>query len=265
MSFLSRFQFSPSLVGALAASWIVASLAAASTPASLYLTREPSGPDGTGRWFQGREIAHVMGHEGAEWLERSERESEEHTARLVPLLEVAAGDHVADVGAGTGYFTWRLAQAVGPQGRVYAVDIQPEMLALLRTNLAARGVANVVPVLGSDRSPQLPAASLDLVLMVDVYHEFTHPYEMLAAICRALKPRGRVAFVEYRGEDPTVPIKPLHKMTERQIRQEAELHELEWLETIRTLPRQHLILFQKREDVPRAPGGGGSTGLSPSR
>ncbi|MBX3747973.1 MAG: class I SAM-dependent methyltransferase [Verrucomicrobiae bacterium] len=209
-----------------------------------YEQRAPS-LDGTGRFFMGREIARVMGHLGAPWLERPERIDEERPDLLHSILPVKPGHIVADIGAGTGYHSWRLARQVGPTGRVYAVEIQPEMLQLLATNMHARGVTNVVGILGSTTDPALPEASVDLALMVDVYHEFDHPYEMLAAITRALKPGGRVAFVEFRGEQASVPIKPLHKMTEAQVRREAELHPLEWVETRRELPWQHLILFRK--------------------
>jgi tRNA A58 N-methylase Trm61 len=222
-----------------------------------YEFRAEHSPDGIGKFHLGREIAHVMGHQGADWLERPERETEEAPARVLAALKLRPGHAVADLGAGTGYFTWRLARAVGTTGRVYAVDIQPEMLDHLREGLAARGLTNVVPVLGTDRDPGLAPDSLDLVLMVDVYHEFEHPREMLAAICRALKPDGRVAFVEYRAEDPAVPIKPLHKMSEAQVRREAAEHPLAWVETVSTLPRQHLILFRKTGGT--APRGTGAS------
>ena len=205
----------------------------------------PASADGIGKFFQGREISQVMGHPGADWLERPEREIEERTDLLLPALKLKPGEVVADIGAGTGYFAWRMARELGPGGRVLAVDIQPEMLEILEREMAKRGVTNVAPVLGTITDPKLPVGELDLVLMVDVYHEFSHPHEMLAAICRALKPGGRVAFVEYRGEDASVPIKPLHKMTEAQVRREAAVHPLEWVETIATLPRQHLIVFRK--------------------
>jgi ubiquinone/menaquinone biosynthesis C-methylase UbiE len=205
----------------------------------------PATPDGTGRFYLGREIARVMGHQGAPWLERAERLDEERPDLLHPLLGLRAGMTVADLGAGTGYHSWRLAQAVGPTGRVYAVDIQPEMLDLLAAHMARRGVTNVVGVLGTVTDPKLPPASLDLVLLVDVYHEFDHPREMLAAIVRSLKPGGRVAFVEFRGEQESVPIKRLHKMTEAQVRKEAGVHDLEWVETRKELPWQHLIVFRR--------------------
>ena len=218
-------------------------------PTPLYEIR-PASADGIGKFFLGREISHVMGHQGANWLERPERELEERTDLVIPELKLKPGEVVADIGAGTGYFSWRLAKAVGPTGRVLAVDIQREMLDLLGRTMRTRGVSNVVPVLGILTDPRLPTNSVDLVVMVDVYHEFSHPYEMLSAICRAVKPGGRVAFIEYRGEDPAVPIKPLHKMTEAQVKREAAVHPLDWVETIATLPRQHLILLCKRADTP---------------
>lgn len=209
--------------------------------------------DGTGRLYLGREIARVMGHQGAPWLERAERLDEERPDLLHSLLGIRPGMAVADLGAGTGYHSWRLAREVGPTGRVYAVDIQPEMLGLLATHMLRRGVTNVVGVLGTVTDPKLPPASLDLVLMVDVYHEFDHPFEMLAAIVKALKPGGRVAFVEFRGEQASVPIKPLHKMTEAQVRREAAVHDLEWVETRKELPWQHLILCRRPPEPPLPP------------
>jgi SAM-dependent methyltransferase len=229
--------------------WLARAADSVALPTPLYEAR-PASADGIGKYFLGREIAHVMGHQGADWLERPEREIEERTDLVIPALKLQPGDAVADIGAGTGYFSWRLAQAVGPKGRVLAVDIQREMLEILARAMRNRGVSNVVPVLGLFTHPRLPTNSVDLVVMVDVYHEFSHPYEMLAAICRALKPGGRVAFIEYRGEDPEVPIKPLHKMTEAQVKREAAVHPLEWVETVATLPRQHLIIFRKRSEDP---------------
>jgi SAM-dependent methyltransferase len=219
-------------------------------PTPLYETRSDHDPEGTGTFFLGREIAHVMGHQGVDWLERPEREREEQPDRAVQALRLAPGAVVADIGAGSGYFTHRLARAVGPTGRVFAVDIQPEMLERLGREMKARGVTNVVPVLGAVDHPNLAPASVDLVLMVDVYHELSAPFEMLQAIVKALKPGGRVAFIEYRAEDPRVPIKPLHKMTEAQVRKEAAVHSLEWVETVRSLPWQHLIIFRR----PAEPG-----------
>jgi ubiquinone/menaquinone biosynthesis C-methylase UbiE len=152
---------------------------------------------------------------------------------------------VADIGAGTGYFTWRLATAVGPNGMVYAVDIQPEMLEKLASNMRSRALQNYRPVKGSASDPRLPERTLDLALMVDVYHEFSHPSEMLNALGRALKPGGRLVFVEYRAEDPSVPIKRLHKMSEKQVKLEAEAADLDYVETIDILPRQHIVIFRR--------------------
>ena len=201
-------------------------------------------PDGIGKVYMGREISRVMGHLAAGWLERPGREAEERPAVLIESLGLRPDDVVADIGAGTGYFTFRLARAV-PNGRVLAVDIQPEMLALLEAGEAERGLTNVEPVLGEVDNPNLPAGAVDLVLMVDAYHEFSHPAEMMAGVVEGLRPGGRVALVEYRGEDPTVPIKPLHKMTEAQAIKEMRAAGLEHVETLGVLPTQHLMLFRK--------------------
>ncbi len=211
-----------------------------------YDLRAVHDPDGIGKFYLGREIAQVMGHEGADWLERPERETEEHTSQMVDQLNLRPGQVVADIGAGTGYLSRRLADKIVPDGNVLAVDIQPEMLELLAKRMARAGITNVVPVLGNVSDPKLPANSVDLVLMVDVYHEFEFPFEMMSNICRSLKPGGRVAFVEFRAEDPTVPIKPLHKMSEAQVRKEMKGLPLVFMRTSEQLPRQHLILFEKR-------------------
>jgi len=219
--------------------------AADSLPDPPYTFQTPS-RDGIGKFFLGREIAHVMGHQGAPWLERPERIDEERPDLLHSLLRLQPGFVVADIGAGTGYHAWRLAEKIGPTGKVLAVDIQPEMLSLLATNMARRSLTNVIGVLGTITDPKLPPHSVDLALMVDVYHEFDHPFEMLAAITRSLKVGGRIAFVEFRGEQASVPIKPLHKMTEAQVRKEAEAHPgLRWVETRKELPWQHLVVFEK--------------------
>lgn len=202
--------------------------------------------NGTGRFYLGREIAPVMGHQGADWLERPEREREERTSDMIRLLELKAGEVVADLGSGTGYITRQLARAVGPEGRVHAVEIQPEMLAMMQGRLRSEGIENVVSTLGTLTDPRLPESSVDLVVMVDVYHEFSHPYEMLGAITKALKPGGRVVFVEFKGENSWVPILPLHKMTEAQVKKEAAVHpELAWVTTHRKLPWQHVVVFKR--------------------
>lgn len=210
-----------------------------------YETRTVHSPDGIGKFFMGREISHVMGHQAADWLERVEREEEEQPSRLVELIQLRAGDTVADIGAGTGYLSWRMARKVGEKGSVLAVEIQQEMLDLLAVKMKQRAVYNVKGVLGTIEDPKLPPNSVDLAIMVDVYHEFSHPFEMMQAITRGLKSGGRVVFVEYRAEDPNVPIKRLHKMSEAQVRKEAAIHGLEWVETLKDLPRQHVIVFRK--------------------
>ncbi len=221
----------------------------ATVPVAPAAARYEAGPrtrDGIGKYYFGREISQVMGHLGAGWLERSEREEEERTDLLLEALRLRPGDVVADFGAGSGYFTWRMAQRVGPGGRVHAVEVQPLMLELLQANVARRGVAErVLPVLGTARDPGLPEGALDLILLVDVYHELEFPFEVTAALARALKPGGRLVLVEYRGEDPEVPIKPLHKMTVAQVRREMAVHPLEFVENLGVLPRQHLLVFRR--------------------
>lgn len=229
--------------------WLLPALAlaaAAAAPTAPQYMAITATPDGIGKVYMGREISHVMGFHGAQWLERTERLDEERPDRVLNALDLKPGMTVADIGAGTGYYTWRIAQRIGAAGTVYAVDVQPEMIKALEQQMSRRGAANVRPVLGTPADPKLPANSLDLALMVDVYHEFEHPYEMLAAIVRAVKPGGRVAFVEFRGNDPQVPIKPLHTMTEEQVRREAAVHPLDWLATTRDLPWQQVIVFRKR-------------------
>jgi len=211
-----------------------------------YEFRKEHDPNGIGKFYLGREIAHVMGHQAVDWLERPEREEEERPELALQSLKLKPGDAVADIGAGSGYFTRRLAKLVEPNGLVFAVDIQMEMLDVLTNRMAELSITNVRPVLGTITNANLPTNSVDLVLMVDVYHEFSDPYEMMQAICRALKPGGRVVFVEFRGEDPAVPIKLVHKMTEAQVRREMSMQPLDWEETIKVLPRQHIIVFKKR-------------------
>ena len=208
--------------------------------------RRPASPDGIGKLYMGREISHVMGWQGAPWLEREEREREERTDLLLPLLALKPGMAVADVGAGSGYFARRIAGVVGPAGMVYAVDVQPEMVRMLEALAARPGLGNIRPVLGAAADVKLAPASIDLALMVDVYHELEFPYEVLASIVRALKPGGRVAFVEYRAEDPNVPIKALHKMSEAQVKREAARHALTWERTAAGLPWQHVVLLRKK-------------------
>jgi ubiquinone/menaquinone biosynthesis C-methylase UbiE len=224
-------------------SMLLAMAGTAGTPPGRYEQGAPSA-DGIGKRYQGREIAHVMGWQAAPWLEREEREQEERTSVLVNELGLKPGMVIADVGAGSGYLSRHMAPRVAPGGRVIAVDIQPEMLALLAQAARDPRYSNIQPLAGSVDDTHLAAGSVDLAIMVDVYHELEFPYEVLESIVRALKPGGRVAFVEYRGEDASVPIKALHKMTERQIRLEAGQHALSWERTSRRLPWQHLVIFR---------------------
>jgi ubiquinone/menaquinone biosynthesis C-methylase UbiE len=195
--------------------------------------------------FKGREIAPVMSYRGADWLERPEREATQQPEKVLDALKIAPGSTVADVGAGTGYFSLRLAKRVGPQGRVLATDIQPQMLALLRENMRAADIRHVEPILCTPTDAKLPPDQLDLALMVDVYHELAYPAETLAQVRRALKPEGRLVLVEYRGEDPSVPIKPEHKMTLHQVRAEIEPMGFRVQEVFDFLPQQHIIVFVK--------------------
>lgn len=214
-------------------------------PRPPYEVRFPHDPDGIGKFYMGREIAQVMGHQAADWLDRPEREAEEAPSKLIQALRLRPGMAAADIGAGSGYLTLPMARKVAPSGKVYAVDIQPEMLDILRRKMRQSGIRNIVPVLGKVDDPKLPPESVDLILMVDVYHEFDHPYEMTAAMVKALRPGGRLVFVEYRKEDPAIPIKELHKMSEEQVKREMSLFPLRWVETSRILPRQHILFFQK--------------------
>ncbi|MEO7653278.1 MAG: class I SAM-dependent methyltransferase [Bryobacteraceae bacterium] len=192
----------------------------------------------------GRQFAHVMGFGGADWLVRSERVSEEEPDKALDAIGIKKGDVIADLGAGVGYFTWRMAQRTGPTGKVYASDIQPRMLDELRKNIAARGLTNVEPVLGLEDDPKLPAGVMDMVLLVDVYHEFSKPQTMLARIRESLKPSGRLVLLEYRKEDPTVPIRLEHKMTEKEVRAELEPEGFRFEKNLNTLPRQHILIFR---------------------
>jgi ubiquinone/menaquinone biosynthesis C-methylase UbiE len=192
-----------------------------------------------------RRIATVMGAGGADWLTRPERESDEHPDQAMDAIGIARGSTVADVGAGVGYFTWRLAQRVGANGIVYGEDIQLEMLNALRQNVQTRHLDNVRPVLGTPVNPKLPKESVDLVLLVDVYHEFSEPEKMLDRIRESLKPGGRLVLLEYRAEDPRVPIKPEHKMTVAQVRAEVQPEGFRFDKTIEVLPQQHIIIFRR--------------------
>lgn len=216
-------------------------------PETLYERREVHDRNGIGKFFLGREIAHVMGHQAAGWLERPEREEEERTDLLVEALGLKPGMHVADIGCGTGYLSERMARRISPGGIVYGVDIQQEMLDMLDRKMRLKQIGNVKPVLGGEADPKLAPESCDLMVMVDVYHEFELPYEMMRKMVPALKKGGRLVFVEFRAEDPAVPIKEVHKMSEAQVKKEMALHsEMEWLETRKELPQQHIIIFRRK-------------------
>ena len=211
---------------------------------SVYQQRVVHSPDGIGKFYVSREIAQVMGHQGAGWLERSSREAEEQPSRVVKALDLKPTDVMADIGAGTGYLSFLISPLV-PEGKVLAVDIQPEMLEIIDSLKKERNITNVEPVQGGVSDPNLPTSSVDLALMVDAYHEFAYPREMMEGIVSALKPGGRVVLVEYRGENPFVFIKPLHKMTQKQVRKEMSAVGLVWLETKDFLPQQHFMVFEK--------------------
>jgi ubiquinone/menaquinone biosynthesis C-methylase UbiE len=203
----------------------------------------------------GREIAQTMHFSGAPWLVRDSRQREEDCKLLLEALDVRPGQTVCDLGCGNGFYTVELARRVGPTGTVYAIDIQPEMLRMLAERAAAERLANIRPVLGTAIDPRLPAGTIDLVVCVDVYHEFSHPEAMLARIRASLAPGGRLVLAEFRGEDPAVPIKPLHKMTKAQIRMELEPAGFAVAREFDRLPWQHLMFF--RADGPPAAGGPG--------
>jgi ubiquinone/menaquinone biosynthesis C-methylase UbiE len=193
----------------------------------------------------GRRIAPTMGIGGANWLERSERELEEHPDEALDALNIKPGMAVADVGAGVGYITFRLAKRVGPSGRVYANDIQPEMLTRLQERMEKENVTNIETVLGTQSNPKLPAGKLDLILLVDVYHELSQPQRMLQEMKKALKAEGRLVLIEYRKEDPSIPIRPEHKMSAVEVKTEVEAEGYRLSETLRTLPRQNIFVFHK--------------------
>ena len=201
-------------------------------------------PDGIGKYYMNREIAKVMGHQAMMWLERSSRETEEKPDMTVDRLELQKDDVVADIGAGTGYFSFRMARQV-PEGKVYAVDIQPEMLDAIAFLKEENNITNVETVLGREDNPNLPSESIDLAFMVDAYHEFAYPREMMEGIVEALKPGGRVVLLEYRKENPMIMIKPLHKMTQKQVKKELKAVGLKWQATKEFLPEQHFLVFSK--------------------
>ena len=201
---------------------------------------------GIGKFYMGREISFVMGHRAAAWLNRPERIQEEMPDTVVENMNLEPNEVVADIGAGSGYFSFRIAAKV-PEGKVLAVDIQPEMLELIEAQMGQQGVTNIEGVLGAVDNPNLPANSIDAAIMVDAYHEFSHPFEMIDGIYQALRPGGHIFLLEYRGEDASVPIRPLHKMTEEQVVREMSVFGLDWTDTLDFLPWQHMMIFTKIE------------------
>lgn len=204
--------------------------------------------------YKGRRIAQTMSYHGAGWLLRSNREQEEDGARMLESLHVTPGQTVVDFGCGNGYHTLKLAHQVGPTGRVLAVDIQPEMLRLLESRLEAEGIKNVEPILAGPYDPALPDAQVDLILMVDVYHELSYPEEILSSLRQSLRPKGRVVLIEFRAEDPLVPIKPEHKMTKKQVLKELVPNGFRLVEEFDELPWQHVMFFEAdaKPQVPSA-------------
>ncbi len=201
--------------------------------------------DGIGKWYLGREIAHVMGYQGISWLERDSRQKEENVSRLISNMNIQPDDVIADIGAGSGYHVFKMAPLAN-KGEVYAVDIQKEMLAAIKNKQEKTGIDNIKRVLGTEQSVSLPSNSIDKVLMVDVYHEFNFPYEMMQSIFQALKSDGKVFLIEYRAEDRSVPIKPLHKMTKAQAVKEMEAVGFTLDKNINNLPWQHCMVFSKK-------------------
>lgn len=213
-------------------------------PAAVY-GRITANNGGSGKVFAGREIAAVMSWHGAGWLERAERKTEERPDLLLNALQLKPGMTIADIGAGSGYYTRQLAARTGPAGKVFAVDVQPEMLEILKKQNQALGIKNVVPVLATEQHVQLNPDSVDLAVLVDVYHELQYPVEVMTSLAKALKPGGQIALIEFRAEDANVPILPLHKMSEAQIKKEAALLGLIWVRTIATLPWQHVVILTR--------------------
>jgi FkbM family methyltransferase len=205
-------------------------------------------PNGINKWYMGRQIAYVMSHWGIDWLERPERQFEENSALLLKNLNLKSGMHIADIGAGSGYYTSLIAKRIG-NGKVYAVDVEPQMILFLNERIKEEKLSNVVTVLGSEKSTALPSSSIDMMLLVDVYHEFSFPYEMGQSMYNALKPEGRLVLVEFRSEDETVPIKTIHKMSEAQSVKELKAVGFRLEKNISNLPWQHCMVFVKENTI----------------
>ena len=219
-------------------------LQAATLTAQERYTLKPGDPNGISKWYMGRQIAQVMSHFGIDWLERQEREQEENTTQLLKNLAVQPGMAIADIGAGSGYHSTLLSKMVG-NGKVYAVDVEREMIAYLNERIKREGKKNIIPVLSTEKTVSLPANSMDLMLLVDVYHEFSFPYEMAQSMLEALKPGGKLVLVEFRAEDPNVPIKAIHKMSQQQAVKEFKAAGFSFEKNISNLPWQHCLIFRK--------------------
>lgn len=204
-------------------------------------------PNGIGKWYMGREIAHVMGYQGINWLERSEREKEENTSQLLKNMNIQPGDTIADVGAGSGYHVFKMAR-LAKDGFVYAIDIQPEMLQAISKKQLEQQVDNIQTVQGSEKSINLKANSVSKILLVDVYHEFNFPKEMIESMHDALTADGKIYLIEYKAEDPEIPIKRIHKMTEKQAINEFEASGFKFVANIENLPWQHCLIFTKENE-----------------
>ncbi len=221
-------------------------LQAATLSAQERYTLKSGDPNGINKWYMGRQVAQVMSHFGIEWLERQEREQEENTSLLLKNLAVQPGQVIADIGAGSGYHSSLLSKMVG-NGKVYAVDVEPEMIAFLNERIKREGKKNIIPVLSTEKTVSLPANSMDMMLLVDVYHEFSFPYEMAISMLEALKPGGKLVLVEFRAEDPNVPIKTIHKMSQQQAVKEFKAAGFTFEKNISNLPWQHCLIFRKPE------------------
>jgi len=219
-------------------------LQAATLSAQERYTLKSGDPNGINKWYMGRQVAQVMSHFGIEWLERQEREQEENTTQLLKNLAVQPGNVIADIGAGSGYHSSLLSKMVG-NGKVYAVDVEPEMIAFLNERIKREGKKNIIPVLSTEKTVSLPANSMDMMLLVDVYHEFSFPYEMAISMLEALKPGGKLVLVEFRAEDPNVPIKTIHKMSQQQAVKEFKAAGFTFEKNTSNLPWQHCLIFRK--------------------
>lgn len=247
-----KYDFIQRLKGAVIVSLILTSLAALPLVAACdtsvrseaaYTYQKPSN-DGIGKVYMDREISHVMGHLGAGWLERQGREAEERTDLLLANLPLKKDSAIADIGSGTGYFSLPMAK-IAESGKVYSVDIQTEMLDIVIARAELANIDNIIPVKASETNPNLPPNSVDMVLLVDAYHEFEFPREVMQNIYSSIKPGGQLVLIEYRGEDPSIRIKPLHKMTEKQSIAELEATGLVWQQTLDILPQQHFMIFAR--------------------